>query len=69
MKKEFESKNFKIKKENDEIARNFLALKNKMFDFRDKERKKLTELVTNTKETTLKLNKIYQLGESILKNT
>ena len=35
MKKEFESKNSKIKKENDEIARNFLALKNKMFDFRD----------------------------------
>lgn len=69
MKKEFESKNSKIKKENDEIARNFLALKNKMFDFRDQERKKLTELVTNTKETTLKLNKIYELGESILKNT
>ena len=40
-----------------------------MFDFRDQERKKLTELVTNTKETTLKLNKIYELGESILKNT
>ena len=25
--------------------------------------------MTNTKETTLKLNKIYELGESILKNT
>lgn len=69
MKKEFESKNSKIKKENDEIARNFLALKNKMFEFRDKERRKLTELVTNTKETTLNLKKIYELGESILKNT
>ena len=69
MKKEFENKNSKIKKENDEIARNFLALKNKMFEFRDKERKKLTGLVTNTKETTLNLKKIYELGESILKNT
>jgi len=45
MKKEFENKNMKIKKENDEISRNFLNLKNKMFKFREKERKKLTDLV------------------------
>ncbi len=35
MKKEFENKNMKIKKENDEISRNFLNLKNKMFKFRE----------------------------------
>lgn len=31
MKKEFEVKNIKIRKENEEVAKNFLALKNKMF--------------------------------------
>lgn len=34
IKKEFEHKNSKIIKENDEIAKNFLDLKNKMFQFR-----------------------------------
>lgn len=69
MKKEFEDKNLKIKKENDEIAKNFLALKNKMFKFREKERKKLTFLVCNTKKASEKLKKIYKLGEKLLKVT
>ena len=36
MEKEFEDKNEKIKKENEEIARNFLELKDKMFKFRNR---------------------------------
>ena len=50
MKKEFENKNLKIKKENNEISKNFLALKNKMFKFRNKEQKKLTTLVCTSEK-------------------
>lgn len=67
IKKEFDQKNSKIKRENDEIASNFLSLKNKMFAFRKNERKKLVVLANNTKEVTEKLNGICELGERIIK--
>lgn len=63
IKKEFENKNSKIKRENDEISQNFLELKNKMFEFRNNERKKLVILVDNTKIATEKLKEILELGE------
>ena len=42
MEKELQEKNKALQREKEEIARNFLYLKNKMFSFRDNERKKLT---------------------------
>lgn len=43
MEKEFEIKNDALIKERDAINKNFLELKDKMFKFRDGERKRLTE--------------------------
>lgn len=69
MEKEFEDKNNKIKRENDEIAENFLKLKNEMFKFRNKEKKKLTKLVCNSKNTVKKLSEICKQGKKILRTT
>ena len=78
MEAEFVQRNKALKKEKDAIAKNFLNLKNKMAKFRDSkpifypsnpldERKKLTELVLNSKDTMDSLNKLAGLGEKILK--
>lgn len=67
MEKEFEEKNNKIKCENDEIGKNFLELKNKMFSFRNEERKKLTRLSCYSKNAVDNLTETSKLGERILK--
>lgn len=66
IKKEFEDKNSRIKRENDEIARNFLSLKDKMFRFRNSQRKKLVVLVSNTKLATERLLQLKELGNRLL---
>jgi len=67
MEKEFEEKNNQIKSENDEIARNFLDLKNKMFAFRDEEKRRLTRLSRYSKEAVEQLTQLCGLGERTLK--
>ena len=67
MEKEFEEKNNQIKSENEEIGRNFLELKNKMFTFRNEERRKLTRLSCCSKKAVEELTEICKLGERILK--
>ena len=69
MEKEFEDKNNKIRRENDEIAENFLKLKSEMFKFRNKENKKLTRLVCDSKNTVKRLTEICKQGEKILRTT
>lgn len=69
MEHEFREKNNQIKAENDEIARNFLALKNKMFKFRAEQNKNLTRLSCNTKLAVEQLSMIHKQGEEILRNT
>ena len=69
MEKEFEEKNNQIQSENDEINKNLLALKDKMFRFRNKEAKKLIKLTCYTKDVVDKLTGICKQGERILRNT
>ena len=56
------------KAENEEIARNFLALKHRMFKFRGEQNKKLTRLSTNARDAVEKLEEACDLGRTILKN-
>lgn len=65
--KEFYTRNECLSKEKNAINSNFLDLKNKMGKFRDGERKKLTELVINSKNSVEKLKELANLGEKILK--
>merc|ERR1711976_467503 len=67
MEKEFMTRNECLTKEKTAINNNFLDLKNKMGKFRDGERKKLTELVLNSKSSVEKLKDMANLGEKILK--
>ena len=67
MEKEFNSKNSLIRKENGAIARNFLDLKNKMFEFRNKQHRRLIKLVSNSRRVQKKLSNLKELGERILK--
>ena len=69
MEKEFEDKNSKIKRENEEVSQNFLKLKDEMFKFRKRESHRLTKLVCSSKSTIEKLKDICELGEGILKTT
>jgi hypothetical protein len=64
---ELKQKNDALAREKKAIANNFLELKNKMFNFRDKERKKLAELVINSKLAMDRLENTAKLGEKILK--
>lgn len=67
MEREFQSKNTLIKKENGAIAKNFLELKNKMFNFRNKQHRKLTKLVSSSRDVQDKLQNLKDLIERILK--
>lgn len=67
MEQEFRSKNRLIKKENGAIAKNFLDLKNKMFDFRGQQHRKLTKLVSNSRHVQNRLRALKELIERILK--
>lgn len=69
MEREFDEKNNQIKTEKDEIAKNLLALKDKMFRFRNKHEKKLIKLSCYTKEVVDRLTEIKTQGERILRNT
>lgn len=69
MEAELNQKNSALKREKEEIASNFLDLKNRMFSFREKERKKLTQLVINSKSAMEKLEDVLKLGEKILKTS
>ena len=68
MEREFEQRNRQIKSENDEIARNFLELKKRMFAFREKEKARLTKIVIATKSATDYLTSLSELGSRILRN-
>lgn len=50
MQREFKEKNNQIKRENEEISRNLLLLKEKMTNFRNKQKRKLVSLAINSKE-------------------
>jgi len=67
MEKEFFTRNECLTKEKNAIFNNFSDLKNKMGKFRDGERKKLTELVLNSKTSVENLKELANLGEKILK--
>jgi len=69
MEREFEEKNNQIRNENEEIAKNLLALKDKMFMFRNKQRRKLIKLSCYTKEVVDRLTETRKQGERILRNT
>lgn len=69
MEREFEDKNSKIKRENDEVSQNFLKLKEEMFKFRKRESQTLTKLVCSSKNAIEKLKEISELGDGILKTT
>merc|ERR1711976_1020493 len=65
MEKEFMTRNECLTKEKTAINNNFLDLKNKMGKFRDGERKKLTELVLNSKSSVERLKDMANLGEKV----
>ena len=67
MEQELWQKNLSLSNEKAAISANFLDLKNKMLNFRAKERKKLTELVLNSKIARENLEDVSKLGEKILK--
>lgn len=67
MEKEFHTRTVCLNKEKSAIGTNFLDLKTKMGNFRDKERKRLTELVLNSKSAVEKLRELAKLGEKNLK--
>lgn len=66
MERDFQAKNEQIRSENEEIGRNFLELKNKMFQFRNEERRKLTRLSCCSKLAVEEMTVICSLGERIL---
>lgn len=69
MQKEFDMKNQALNKEREAVNANFLALKNKMFRFREDRERKLTELISNSKQAVTKLQGYLELGEKILKTS
>ena len=65
--KESNSRNLALKKEKENIARNYQELKQKMLKFREEESKRLKELANNNRNAVLKLQDYVELGEKILK--
>ena len=65
--KECNSRNNALKKEKENIARNYQDLKLKMTKFREEESRRLKELVNNSRNAVLKLTEYKELGEKILK--
>jgi len=56
-----------LRKEKDNIQKNYRDLKEKMKSFREEENRRLTELVNNSRNAVLKLKEYEELGEKILK--
>lgn len=56
-----------MKKEKENISRNYHELKIKMQHFREEESRRLKELVNNSRNAVIKLTSYTNLGEKILK--
>jgi len=65
--KESKKKNDALRKEKENITKNYQELKGKMMKAREEKTKRLTELVTNSRNACLKLKENLTLGERILK--
>ncbi|KAL4428775.1 hypothetical protein ABPG74_001289 [Tetrahymena malaccensis] len=65
--KEFNARNSALKKEKENISRNYHELKLKMQKFREEESRRLKELSNNSRNAVLKLREYCALGEKILK--
>jgi hypothetical protein len=65
--KEYNKRNLALKRENENIHRNYKELKAKMLKFREDEARRLTELTLNSRNAVLKLKEFVTLGERILK--
>lgn len=66
-KKESSARNAALRKEKDNISKNYQELKLKMTRFRDEEEKRLKELTNNSRNAAEKLKEYEKLGENILK--
>ena len=65
--KECQARNLALKKEKENISKNYQELKSKMLKFREEEQKRLTELVNNSRNSVFKLKEYVSMGEKILK--
>jgi hypothetical protein len=65
--KEFNARNQALKKENENISRNYQELKLKMTKFRQEEDRRLKELTNNSRNAVEKLREHEALGVKILK--
>lgn len=65
--KESKKKNDALRKEKENISKNYQELKAKMMKAREEKTKRLTELVTNNRAAGLQLKESLTLGERILK--
>jgi len=65
--KECNLRNQTLRKEKDNIHRNYTELKAKMLKFREDEAKRLTELSLNSKNAVERLQEMVKQGEKILK--
>ncbi|CAD8123573.1 unnamed protein product [Paramecium sonneborni] len=65
--KECNARNQALKKEKENIAKNYQDLKLKMNKFREEQSRLLKELVNNSRNAVLKLTEYKELGEKILK--
>lgn len=65
--KECNARNQALKKEKENIAKNYQDLKLKMNKFREEQSRLLKELVNNSRNAVLKLTEYKDLGEKILK--
>ena len=65
--KECNKRNLALKKENENIQKNYKELKIKMMKFREEESRRLTELTLNSRNAVLKLEEYVNIGDRILK--
>lgn len=65
--KECKSRNHALKKEKENIQKNYHELKQKMMKFREEESRRLKELSNNSRNAVNKLKEYNALGERILK--
>ena len=66
-KKECQARNNALKKEKENISKNYQQLKEKMNRFREEEERRLKELTNNSRNAVEKLKQYLALGEKILK--
>lgn len=65
--KECNNRNQALKKEKENVQRNYHDLKIKMLKFREEQSRRLKELVNNSRNAVQKLTEYKELGEKILK--